>query len=327
MSLVKGKRVGATALLELFNSVSIGSDYTLAAPAKVNLRLKVLGRRPDGYHLLSMLNVLISLADEVRVRLTPKPGFDLRAEPNTAIPGTVLDNSVAQAWSGFWSEFSEAGAPCGASVVVIKRIPIGAGLGGGSSDAAAMLRFLAETFGATVCRLLGLTESEFDTRIMKVALAVGADVPYAYRAGICWVTGIGEQITQLATLAPWAGDVLITMPRVSVPTVEFYRFFREKYPALTETTDLVMERIACGDATCSLVDLIGNDFESAVAAFRPEIDHALSLVRQHYPETTSLTGSGSAIFSLVTPEQAPSLPVFRSSMEAAGFRVFVARMV
>jgi 4-diphosphocytidyl-2-C-methyl-D-erythritol kinase len=327
MSLVNSKRVGPQALLELNQGVSFGNERLMIAPAKVNVRLKVLGRRADGYHILSMLNVSTSLTDEVRVTLRADSGFEVRSEPAAAIPGAVSDNSVVRAWGGFWSEFSDAGAPCGVSVVIIKRISVGGGLGGGSSDAAAMLRFLVETFGAGVCRLLGLSDAELDMRMMQVALEIGADVPYAYRAGICWVTGIGEQVTRLPAIAPWSGEVLITMPPTSVPTIDFYRFLREHRPVVTETTDPVMERIARGDASLSFTDLLGNDFEPTVATFRPQVGEALRLVREHYPDTTSLTGSGAAIVSLVPAEQAGSVSAFQRAMEARGMIVHRARML
>jgi 4-diphosphocytidyl-2-C-methyl-D-erythritol kinase len=327
MSSVEGKRVGSKALLELTEGLSLGLERVLSAPAKVNLRLKVIGRRPDGYHLLSMLNVSTSLADEVCVALTRDRSVALRIEPTMAIPGDVRDNSVIRAWSSFWDEFSEDGAPCGVSVAIRKRIPVGGGLGGGSSDAAAMLRFLAETCGVNLCRFLGLDGTELDKRMMKVALTIGADVPYAYRAGICWVTGIGEQVARLPAISPWPGEVLITMPPAAVPTVEFYRFFREQQPVLRDTTDAMMEGLADGGAPVSCVGLLGNDFEPAVAAFRPVVGAALRLAREHYPETTSLTGSGAAIFSLVTPEQASSVPTFCGAMEAQGMVVHRTRML
>jgi 4-diphosphocytidyl-2C-methyl-D-erythritol kinase len=190
-----------------------------------------------------------------------------------------------------------------------------------------MLRFLAKTFGAALCRLLGVTESEFDTRMMKVALEIGADIPYAYRAGICWVTGIGEQVIHVPTVAPWPGEVLITMPPVSVPTVDFYRFFREQNPVITETTDPVMERIARGDEPLSCAELLANDFEATVAKFRPEVGEALRLAREYYPNTTSVTGSGAAIISLVPPEQRGLVPAFQRDLEAHGMTAHPARML
>ncbi len=331
MGLVEGRRVGAQALCELKEGLRIGIEYILAAPAKVNLRLKVLGRRADGYHLLSMLNASTSLADEVRVTLSPVSDapFDVSviSEPAAAVPGNALDNSVARAWSSFWGEFSEDGAPCGVSVVIIKRIPVGGGLGGGSSDAAAMLRFLAQTCADRLCQLLSITAAEFDKRMMKTALAIGADVPYSYRGGLCWVTGIGEQVTPLPDIAAWPGDVLITVPPVSVPTGDFYRFFRQLHPQLPETSDPVMERISEGGVPISHSELLANDFESDVVVFRPGVAEALRLARKYYPHTTSLTGSGSAIFSLVPEQLVSSVSAFIADMAARGVLVHRAKML
>ncbi len=300
-------------------------ECVLTAPAKINLRLKVLGRRADGYHLLSMLNVSSSLSDELRVSLREGPGVEISIEPEQALSDPVSANTVARVWAEFWSEFSSDGPPCGVSVVITKRIPIGAGLGGGSSDAAAMLRFIVDAFGKSICR--DIPRFEFEARVMQVALRVGADVPYAYRGGVCWVTGIGDEVKLLNSVVSWPGEVLITKPLASVPTVDFYRFFREQHPTIECVSDDSMERLlhlSRSESAFRLeacLALIENDFECDVVAFRPEVGDALTIGRSFFPQTTSLTGSGAAIFSLVPNAQVDLIPEYISSMESAGMTV------
>lgn len=304
------------------------SEQVMIAPAKVNLRLKVLGRRPDEYHMLSMLNISASLSDELRIVLQAAPGCELQVQPETELTGPAADNLLVRAWHEFWNEFSSDGPPCGVKVVLVKKIPIGGGLGGGSSDAGAMLRFLVGTFRTLTCELCRISPEECEAREMRAALRVGADVPYAYRGGICWVTGIGESVSALKHVAPWSGDVLITVPPVAVPTVDFYRFFRERYPTLPEVRDRAMETVAGGEAGIELAHLLENDFERDVVAFRPAVGEALRMTRSYYPDTTSLTGSGSAIFSLVPPAGPGSdTTAFERRAKELSMTVYRTRMV
>lgn len=301
--------------------------HLVVAPAKVNLRLKLLGRRPDGYHLLSMLNISTSLSDELRILLSDAPGVSLAVNPPAVALGPQSDNLVVRAWDEFWREFSIDGPPSGVSVEITKRIPVGGGLGGGSSDAAAMLRFLVRTFGEHVGALLDLSKAELEARLMQVALRVGADVPYAYRGGMCWVTGIGERVFPLSSIVPWPGEVLIAVPSVSVPTIEFYGFLRERLPEVAVARDLLMEQLVSGESTMPLARLIENDFERHVVAFRPEVGEVLGLARQCYPETTALTGSGAAVFSLAQAHDGASIARFEQRMAEAGMAVYRARVV
>ena len=118
--------------------------FTVRAPAKINVRLKVTGRREDGYHLLSMLNVGVGLYDEIGISVKEKAGITLTIE-NAAggAPVGVEDNVVCKAAARF---FERTGVAAGLDIELKKHIPAGAGLGGGSSDAAAVLGFLAKFF-------------------------------------------------------------------------------------------------------------------------------------------------------------------------------------
>jgi 4-diphosphocytidyl-2-C-methyl-D-erythritol kinase len=303
-------------------------EQVLVAPAKLNLRLKVVGRRADGYHLLSMLNVTTSLADRVAVTLRSAPGISVVVDPPDVVSGAVSDNSVVRVWDEFWRDFSPSGAPCGATVTITKRIPVGGGLGGGSSDAAAMLRFLAGNFGSELSQQLDISSQEFDTRLGRVALRVGADVPYAYCGGACWVRGIGEDVHPISGKVSWPGEILIAMPATSVPTVDFYRFFRDQHPDLSGSCDAPLQRfVSLEEPRVTLEQLIENDFEQDIVTFRPQVGAALSVARRHFPYTTSVTGSGAAIFSLVSTGELDAIPACQEALEQIGGTVYRAKLV
>ncbi len=175
----------------------------LLAPAKVNLFLSVRGRRPDGYHDLRMLLAPVSLFDRLRVERLPEAGrVEVACEGDAGVPSGE-GNLCARA-ARFY--FAEAGVPGGARVSVRKAIPSGAGLGGGSSDAAVTILGLERLFG----RELSGPARE------RAAFRVGADVPFFFARRAAWVEGIGEVVTPAPEFAPvWL--VLVHPGRLSSP--------------------------------------------------------------------------------------------------------------
>jgi 4-diphosphocytidyl-2-C-methyl-D-erythritol kinase len=317
-------RVDPRRILDAIDPLVYERAHELLAPAKLNLRLKVLGRRADGYHLLSMLNVSSSLHDDLCVSLTHDPGSSISLSGTQGSSIATADNSVTRCFVEFWREFGFDEPPLGFRATLTKRIPIGAGLGGGSSDAGAMLRFLAHAVGMVLCQELQLASHEFDQRIMRVAERVGADVPYAYRGGVCWVTGIGEVVQELPVSQVWPGEVLITVPPAPVPTVAFYKFYREQHPVVAPTRDEKMEVLARSGPISISPELVENDFENDACSFVPEVETALCCARRFFPSSTSLTGSGSAIFSLVAPQE---LSLVEPYLEAASCEGMVVHRV
>lgn len=296
------RRIEASSICDALDPVLNAGAHDLLAPAKLNLRLKVLGRRPDGYHLLSMLNVSSTLQDVLSVSLTREVKCSISLASKESVNIATSDNSVTRIFTEYWREFGLDELPLGFSATLTKQIPIGAGLGGGSSDAGAMLRFLTKCSGRVICEALGLSTHEFEQRVMYVALRVGADVPYAYTGGVCWVTGIGEVVRKLDTHPVWPGDVLITVPPAPVATAAFYQFFREQHPAIAPSCDEQMEALVRSGKVQISPDLLQNDFERDVCTLVPAVGTALRCARDFFPQSSSLTGSGSAIFSLVGPE-------------------------
>ena len=173
------------------------------APAKINLGLRIVGRREDGYHLLESLFVPIDLAD--RVAIEPRETGDLEFHLESDAPGVPVDGSnlAARAARAF---LGAAGIEAGLRLVLEKQIPVGAGLGGGSSDAAAVLRGLARIYPDAISPL----------ELRDLALRLGADVPYFLDPKPALVTGIGEEIEPLPGIP--AFSLLLVYPGVPLAT-------------------------------------------------------------------------------------------------------------
>jgi len=299
-----------------------GRSFELLAPAKVNLRLKVLGRRSDGYHLLSMLNASTTLYDNLKVRYTDSAEVRVVVEPPAAVDVSSDNNLVSKAFRAFWDVFGFEQAPIGLEATLVKRIPVGGGLGGGSSDAGALLRSLSEQFGAQLRGSLSLLEREYTDRVGQAALRCGADVPYAYHGGWCWVTGVGERIQPLGGGNLWPGELLLVVPPVPVATGPFYDYFRRHHPVIPERPlDEPMERFCGAPSSEALPELVQNDFERDAVSMVPLIGEGLERARAVFPRGTALTGSGSAFFSLIPLGGEGRAMALTAELEALGMTV------
>jgi len=275
----------------------IGRECVVQAPSKLNLRLKVEGRRTDGYHLLSMLNCSTSLQDGVRMVVTEGPEVHVTVEPEGVVSLGGAENLASRAFKAFWGEFGWDRPPLGLRCHITKQIPVGGGLGGGSSDAGAVLRHLQELFGDSLSESLGISGEEVHRRVLRAALSCGADVPYAVVGGLCWVGGIGEEVVPIRGRVAYPSKALIVVPPRPVPTTAFYERYRSVRPEISQRRDEMGRGfISHGE---DLLPLVENDFESTAAGMISEISDALLLMREVFPEGTALTGSGSVCFSLV----------------------------
>jgi 4-diphosphocytidyl-2-C-methyl-D-erythritol kinase len=248
------------------------TGWRLAAPAKLNLWLHVVGRRADGFHELDSLVVLLDLADEVRTR-PGKVGFEVLGEHVDGVP-TDEANLAWRGWVAGWG----TGSPSG-EVAVHKVVPVAAGLGGGSSDAAAGWRL------ARVAAGLG-DEPAAEATLADLA-AIGADVPYfAAQQPAARVTGIGEHVAPAPT--PTAREVVLV------------------HPPFRLSTAAVFGRLTPADWSIGDGDpLVGrNDLLAAARRIRPELDEVVRLTTRAGGEPR-LTGSGPTIFVLTDdPERA-----------------------
>ncbi len=259
---------------------------SLEAPAKLNLALRVVGQRSDGYHLLESEVVLLELAD--RLLLLPgATGLRVEAPPDEEIP--VDRRNLA--WRGLLAGLgSEPELIC---LALEKRIPAAAGLGGGSSDAAAAWRLGRHASGAS--------ESASADELNALSL-LGADVPFfAAQCGAARVAGIGEQVAPLPGGA--ATPVLLVHPRFRLSTREVFAELRE--------ADLTTDRPA------------GNDLLAPALRLRPELADLVTQVARAGVEPR-LTGSGPTLFALLDdPERAAATA---TNLRSAGLRVTETRL-
>lgn len=262
------------------------TPLSLEAPAKLNLSLRVVGRRPDGFHLLETEMVLLELAD--RLLLLPgATGLRVEAPPDAEIP---VDRSNL-AWRGLLAAIG--GTPDLVCLTLEKRTPAGAGLGGGSSDAAAAWRL-----GRWAS---GLPE-EATTVDLDVLAHLGADVPFfAARTAAASVAGIGDRITPLA--APRPDHVVLADPGFRLSTAAVFAELRP------------------GDLSAERTD--GNDLLAAALRLRPELGDLMRKVAAAGGEPR-LTGSGSTIFAITDDaERAASIA---AALRQRGVRVEETRL-
>jgi len=254
----------------------------LPAPAKLNLFLQVVGRRPDGYHELRTAFVPIDLADTLDFELLE----DGRIERRGDLTGPVDDDLAVRAARLLQRE---AGCGLGVRIDLEKRIPTGGGLGGGSSDAATTLLALN--------RLWRLNWSR--ERLAPLALRLGADVPFFLQPGPCLAEGVGERLSPLAIRPRWCA---VIHPQVHVSTAEIFRS-----PELTAHLERVKiqgfpeggrDRPAGGAAGLSGGG--GNDLEPIVRRRVPEVDAALRYLAGF--GEARMSGSGASVFAAFETE-------------------------
>jgi 4-diphosphocytidyl-2-C-methyl-D-erythritol kinase len=257
----------------------------LHAPAKINLTLEILNRQDDGYHRLRSVMLPIALEDEIAIE--PAERFSFACEPATL----TGDNLVVRAFAAAGA----ANAPL--AVTLHKMIPVGAGLGGGSSDAAAILR-------AAIDGALGTVEA---LDWLAVARALGSDVPFFLTGTGALVEGTGERVTAVGALPPWW--VVVLAPDVHVDTGEAYRTLaaaRAQTPppsrARADSASIrALEAVQRADYAAAIAAAT-NDFEPLIAAKYAPVADALRALREAGAAHAMLSGSGGATFALCENE-------------------------
>jgi len=240
------------------------------ACAKLNLGLAVRGRREDGYHELHTLFATVDVCDEVRLEAAPG-GVALRVVGDVDVPAGP-DNL---AWRAAEAYLGAAGVPGGVAIELTKHVPTGAGMGGGSADAAAVLRGLARIYPAEV-------------DLPALALELGADVPFLLRGGLAEARGVGEQ---LVYLKPVEAHFVLVKPPFEVPTAAAYAALepRDFGPDL----DVAAIVKALGQRT---VPPWRNDLERAVFFAYPPLADLKRLLEEHGLAGVLMSGSGSTLF-------------------------------
>jgi 4-diphosphocytidyl-2-C-methyl-D-erythritol kinase len=239
------------------------SALRLAAPAKLNLSLRVVGRRSDGFHELESVMVLLELADELELA---SGGGGLLVEPHDSeAPANPGDNL---AWRGLAAGLD--GSPSGVSLALTKRVPVAAGLGGGSSDAAAAWRLGRRSGGAP--------ESPTTVELAELA-RIGADVPFfAAQVAVARVRGIGERVEHI-DLPPGTGsEVVLALAPFALPTASVFAELRAADWGSSGPT--------------------ANDLLAPARRLRPEIDELIRLLPAAGAEPR-MSGSGPTLFALL----------------------------
>ncbi len=264
---------------------------SITSPAKVNLILRILDRRPDGYHNLWSLMQTVALHDHLTLALDSRPGIRLSCtHPAVPLGPANLIHRAAEA------VFSKAGRSVGATIHLTKRIPMGAGLGGGSSNAA-----------ATVVGLNHLLQLGWSAQEMAdLTHTLGSDVPFFYWAPTGKVSGRGERVQSIEITGRRV--ILLVNPGFGVETAWAYRALaagRTQAPELPET----VERLERASTVTweSLMPLMGNDFEAVVFPKHPVLAAIKARLLEAGAESAFLSGTGATVFGVFTNQEAAGL--------------------
>ena len=272
---------------------SAGAAASFPAPAKLNMMLRVVGRRPDGYHLLQTVIRFIDHGDTLTFRVRDD-GIITRTRE---VPGVTAEEDLTLRAARALRAAS--GTRLGADITLEKRLPVGGGLGGGSSDAATTLIALNRLWNT------GLTRG----RLMEIGLTLGADVPVFVFGRNALAEGVGERLTPLPVPDDW---YLVLVPPVAVPTARIYadkQLKRDSKPT---------------KITAFSAGLAGNDLEAVVCREFPEVAAHLSWLQGKMSGKGGawVTGSGACVYAAF-PDESAARRVWEQAPE--GMRGFVAR--
>jgi 4-diphosphocytidyl-2-C-methyl-D-erythritol kinase len=263
-------------------------DMRVRAFAKINRSLRVLGIRDGGYHELRTIFQSIALHDTLTIRSVRGPFQLTCSDPACPVDGT---NLVARAAAAMWKGSGRRGSPSGIAIDLRKRIPMQAGLGGGSSDGAAALRALAKRWRVA------------DGKVVDAAEALGADVPYFLEGGAMLGLERGDLLFRLAE--PPASWVVLVLPDFGVSTRDAFGWFDRDSRARRPPHELI------------------NDLEAPVVARHPEIRRIISALRGSGASQAAMSGSGSAVFGLFSARTAALRAASR--VGSASRRILVTR--
>ena len=260
--------------------MALKSLVDVVAPAKLNLFLHVVGRRPDGYHLLQSLFVLIDWCDTLHFELR-YDGLLARHDLGEALPADDLCLRAARLLR------AESGTSLGADISIAKHLPSGAGMGGGSSDAASTLLALNCLWGLNWPR----------SRLLTLGLKLGADVPFFVGGHNALVEGIGERLTPVAVPPQW---LAVVKPAASIATAALFAsplLVRDRNPAILESFAAIAKIVEPGFGS--------NDLQAAAEAECAQVVQAASALHQRFGNSR-MTGSGSAVFARAGTDSQPS---------------------
>ncbi|HEY6839153.1 MAG TPA: 4-(cytidine 5'-diphospho)-2-C-methyl-D-erythritol kinase, partial [Geobacteraceae bacterium] len=252
----------------------------LKAPAKVNFRLDVMGRRPNGYHDLRMIMQRIDLNDEITIALTETPGVRV-----TCGRKGVPDGPDNIAWRAADSLVKLSGRAVGIDIAITKNIPVAAGLGGGSSDAATVLMGVNDLLG------LGLSRE----KLMEIGVTLGADVPFFIFERPALAEGIGECLTPLEGIPPvW---LVLVNPNVHVSTAWVYQNLQLTTEKVGSTIPLFYR------STAEVCAVLSNDLETVTIPRFPVIREIKDRLLAAGAAGALMSGSGPTVFGVFAEEE------------------------
>jgi len=285
------------------------SSVTLPAFAKINFSLRIHNKRSDGYHNLDTIFQTISLHDTIKITTTDNAEIVLSCD-DRQLP-VDSQNLVMRSAQAFQDRFAVSK---GARIQLEKRIPVRAGLGGGSSDAAVTLLALARVWETAATR----------QDLIQIGVRLGADVPFFFTGGMARGTGIGDQLEPLPD-SP-GKSLLIIKPNAHINTAEAYKVFDER--CLTTRNS---KSILSGSQPTYVFDnksaaSLENDFEQVVFDLEPEIARAKAALMGAGAQVAMLAGSGSAVFGIFDSGDAQRRAIQAIELET-GWRVFPCKTV
>ena len=274
------------------STFTLNQPFSILAPAKLNIRLKITGRRPDGYHELVSIMVPVDLFDHIELKFIEEPRIDITCRGFSAPANS--DNLVCRAAQSF---FSQIGWQKGLSIDLTKKIPVAAGLGGGSSDAASILMALNKT----LCASRPLSPK----CMAELALKQGADVPFFLKQSPCIARGIGEILEPIRKWPPL--HYVIVMPDISISTAKVYealdqpssRPWEEDKRELELTNDeyhvIIGNLLKMPVEACHLLE---NDLERVTASRFPVIREIKQSLMDVGAIGALMSGSGPSVFGV-----------------------------
>jgi len=288
---------------------SAGRSLRCHAPGKINLGLRVVGRRPDGYHELESLLAPLDLGDDVEVAVSEATALEVEIKlegASAAVPAdaTNLAHRAAKAFA------EAAGLKCRIELRIEKRLPVGAGLGGGSSDAGAVLRALCDFFPGALD----------GSRLAELALELGADVPFFLDPRPSMVRGIGERLEALEGLPSL--PVLLANPGVALATADVFRTFAAIQPALTKSASdrRIPPLSGATDPGWTFTGAAGlsleNDLEPIAIRLCPPIARLQRQIRAAGAQAVGMSGSGATVFGLFESAEAAERALEEAAFEA-----------
>lgn len=258
----------------------MGNECEIKAYAKINLGLDIIGRREDGYHLLRMIMQNVGLAD--RLVFSKNRSGEIRIRSNLTYLPTGPKNLVFKAVEMIRNEY---GISEGIDVRIEKKIPIAAGLAGGSSNAAAAIIAMDSLFG------LGMDTE----RMCGLGVRIGADVPYCIVGGTALAEGIGEKLSALPAMPEC--QILLVKPPFGISTKEAYQAYDNKPAQTHPDIDALIEALENKDLD-GICNNLGNVLESVSCAEYPELDMIKDRMRELGAKNALMSGSGPTLFGI-----------------------------